>query len=162
MGSATIKPLVPTLAILNVRLGYWLINPARIAGALKKSLVARFFDQLYFLKELLGLLREDSEIIYLTDGGHIENLGIYELLRRRCKLIIAIDGEADPDMSFGALVTLTALRAHRLQPSHRSSMGGTARCHARSVRGNSQDRRGASRQSPTWAALRAWHDLLSA
>jgi hypothetical protein len=98
--------LVPTLAILNVRLGFWLPNPAMIAGALKESFVARFFDKLYFLKELLGLLREDSQIIYLTDGGHIENLGIYELLRRRCKLIIAIDGEADPDMSFGALVTL--------------------------------------------------------
>jgi hypothetical protein len=106
MGSATIKPLVPTLAILNVRLGYWLINPSKVAGTLKKSLLSRFIDRLYFAKELLGLLREDSEIIYLTDGGHIENLGIYELLRRRCKLIIAIDGEADPNMSFGSLVTL--------------------------------------------------------
>jgi hypothetical protein len=42
----------------------------------------------------------------LTDGGHIENLGIYELLRRRCKLIIAVDAEADPDMAFGSLVNL--------------------------------------------------------
>jgi hypothetical protein len=106
MGSATIKPLVPTLAILNVRLGYWLINPSKVAGALKKSLFWHLVDKLYFAKELFGLLWEDSEIIYLTDGGHIENLGIYELLRRRCKLIIAIDGEADPDMSFGSLVTL--------------------------------------------------------
>jgi hypothetical protein len=106
MGSATIKPLVPTLAILNVRLGYWLTNPAKVAGALNKSLVWRFFDRLYFIKELLGLLREDSETVYITDGGHIENLGLYELLRRRCKLIIAVDGEADPDMSFGSLVTL--------------------------------------------------------
>jgi Patatin-like phospholipase len=106
MGSATIRPLVPTLAILNVRLGYWLINPSKVAGTLKKSLFARFVDRLYFAKELLGLLTEDSEIIYLTDGGHIENLGIYELLRRRCKLIIAVDGEADPEMSFGSLVTL--------------------------------------------------------
>jgi hypothetical protein len=106
MGSATIKALVPTLAILNVRLGYWLTNPAKVAGALKKALVFRLFDRLYFLKELLGLLTEDSETIYLTDGGHIENLGVYELLRRRCKLIIAIDGEADPEMSFGSLVTL--------------------------------------------------------
>src|SRR5262249_42521090 len=39
-------------------------------------------------------------------GGHIENLGIYELLRRRCQLIVAIDAEADPEMSFGSLVTL--------------------------------------------------------
>lgn len=106
MGSATIKPLVPTLAILNVRLGYWLPNPKAICGELVRPVIARFFDKLYFLKELFGLLREDSALIYLTDGGHVENLGIYELLRRRCKLIIAIDGEADPEMSFGSLVTL--------------------------------------------------------
>jgi len=106
MGSATIKPLVPTLAILNIRLGYWLTNPAKVAGTLKKPLILWFLDRFYFMKEALGLLREDSETVYLTDGGHIENLGLYELLRRRCKLIIAIDGEADPDMSFGSLITL--------------------------------------------------------
>jgi len=106
MGSATIKPLVPTLAILNIRLGYWLINPIKVGGALRKTLIWRLFDKLYFLKELLGLLTENSGAIYLTDGGHIENLGLYELLRRRCKLIIAVDAEADPDMSFGSLVTL--------------------------------------------------------
>jgi hypothetical protein len=44
--------------------------------------------------------------IFLTDGGHIENLGIYELLRRRCKLIIAIDGEADPRMEAPSLTQL--------------------------------------------------------
>jgi hypothetical protein len=106
MGSSTIKPLVPTLAILNVRLGYWLSNPGKVAGVLNKTWIWKQFDRLYFFKELLGLLSEDSETIYLTDGGHLENLGLYELLRRRCKLIIAIDGEADPDLSFGSLVTL--------------------------------------------------------
>lgn len=106
MGSATIKPLVPTLALLNVRLGYWLTNPAKVGGTLKKALIWQAFDKIYFLKEALGLLTEDSETIYLTDGGHIENLGVYELFRRRCKLIIAIDVEADPDMSFGSLVKL--------------------------------------------------------
>jgi hypothetical protein len=44
--------------------------------------------------------------VYLTDGGHIENLGIYELLRRRCKVIIAVDAEADPQMAFGSFNTL--------------------------------------------------------
>jgi hypothetical protein len=106
MGSSTIKPLVPTLAILNVRLGYWLSNPGKVAGVLNKTWIWKQFDRLYFFKELLGLLSEDSETIYLTDGGHLENLGLYELLRRRCKLIIAIDGEADPDLSFGSLVRL--------------------------------------------------------
>src|SRR5262249_21912745 len=43
MGSDTVKPLALALAMLNIRLGYWLPNPARIAGALKKSLIAHLF-----------------------------------------------------------------------------------------------------------------------
>ena len=42
----------------------------------------------------------------LTDGGHIENLGIYELLRRRCKVIVVADAEADAGMNFSSFVTL--------------------------------------------------------
>jgi predicted acylesterase/phospholipase RssA len=107
MGANSIKPLTPTLAILNVRLGYWVANPRRLVQDGKpRSVFASLFEQLYFLQELFGLMREDSEIVYLTDGGHIENLGVYELLRRRCRLIIAVDAEADPDMSFASLVAL--------------------------------------------------------
>lgn len=107
MGANSIKALAPTLAILNIRLGYWLPNPRQIArGGNSAVAFGALRDQLYFLREMLAGMREDSEIIYLTDGGHIENLGIYELLRRRCQLIIAIDAEADPEMSFGSLVTL--------------------------------------------------------
>jgi hypothetical protein len=76
MGASSIKPLTPTLAMLNVRLGYWLANPRQLAQDRKpSSFFASLFDQLYFLQELLGLMREDSQTIYLTDGGHIENLG---------------------------------------------------------------------------------------
>jgi Patatin-like phospholipase len=103
MGASSIKALTPTLAILNVRLGYWMANPGQPAQSGK---LLSMFDQLYFLQELFGRMRENSATIYLTDGGHIENLGIYELLRRRCRLIIAIDAEADPEMSFGSLVAL--------------------------------------------------------
>jgi hypothetical protein len=103
MGANSIKALTPTLAILNVRLGYWVANPRQLALARKPLSV---FDQLYFLQELFGLMRENSDTVYLTDGGHIENLGIYELLRRRCQLIIAVDAEADPEMAFRSLVAL--------------------------------------------------------
>ncbi len=106
MGSKTIKPLTPTLALLNVRLGFWLINPLSVAAGRAKPSLKRLFERLYFVKEMFGRLAEDGELVYLTDGGHIENLGIYELLRRRCQMIIAIDAEADPKMSFGSLVTL--------------------------------------------------------
>jgi len=107
MGAHSIKPLTPTLAILNVRLGYWVTNPGQLAQDRKPSSVfASVLDQFYFLQELLGLMRETSTRIFLSDGGHIENLGIYELLRRRCELIIAVDAEADPQMSFRSLVAV--------------------------------------------------------
>ena len=109
MGANTIKALTPTLAILNVRLGFWLPNPRAIAGG--RSLLAKMNDQFYFAKELFGRLTEDSDLIYLTDGGHIENLGIYELLRRQCALIIAVDAEADPGMNFNSFI---ALQRHAL------------------------------------------------
>jgi hypothetical protein len=97
MGSESVKLLAPTLALLNLRLGYWMRNPSSVK---KRYLPSQF----HLLKEMFGQLDESSSHIYLTDGGHIENLGLYELLRRRCQLIIVVDAEADPGMNFGALV----------------------------------------------------------
>ncbi len=102
MGSATIKTLSPTLALLNIRLGYWLRNPRKVAKWCGWNRLANF----YFLFEMFGWLNEKRRSVYLTDGGHIENLGIYELLRRRCKVIIAVDAGADPQMAFGAFNVL--------------------------------------------------------
>lgn len=98
MGSATIKTLTPTLALLNIRLGYWLRNPRWVAKRGSRNWVTNF----YFLFEMFGLLNEKRKSVYVTDGGHIENLGIYELLRRRCKVIIAVDAEADSQMAFSS------------------------------------------------------------
>jgi hypothetical protein len=56
--------------------------------------------------EITGHLYENTDEVYLTDGGHIENLGIYELLRRRCRFIIAVDAEHDATMHFPSLVRL--------------------------------------------------------
>src|SRR5262249_1544026 len=67
MGAATIKPLAPTLALLNVRLGYWLRNPNRIKRRGRRNYLANF----YFLAEMFGLLNEKRKSVYLTDGGHI-------------------------------------------------------------------------------------------
>jgi Patatin-like phospholipase len=101
MGSATLRLLRLTLAFFNVRLGYWFPNPKAVPDPppvqLKKV-------RLYFLDEILGRLSSNSNKIYLTDGGHIENLGLYELLRRRCQLIIVVDGEADETLTFGSFV----------------------------------------------------------
>lgn len=89
-------------AMLNLRLSYWLKRPDKRAWL-------RLNPTLYFWHELRGNMSEKLPYLNLSDGGHIENLGIYELLRRRCKFIIAIDGEADPNRSFGGLLTLVQL-----------------------------------------------------
>jgi predicted acylesterase/phospholipase RssA len=101
MGSNSIRALTPTLALLNVRLGFWLRNPRYV-----NARWFRRFSPLYFWSEISGRLYENSDGVYLTDGGHIENLGVYELLRRRCRVIIAVDAEADTPMNFASLMTL--------------------------------------------------------
>ena len=107
MGANSIRALTATLAILNIRTGYWLKNPQAITNKSDPSKHVSLKSTRWFLwHELTGQLDENSENIYLTDGGHIENLGIYELLRRRCKIIVAVDAEADPSMRFPSFVTL--------------------------------------------------------
>jgi len=108
IGSSTVRALTPTLALLNVRLGYWVRNPRYLANDLLatdplRGATSFIVSKLYLFVEIFSLLDENSPHIYLTDGGHIENLGIYELLKRGCKLIVAVDAEADPDMPFRAL-----------------------------------------------------------
>ena len=48
-------------------------------------------------------LREDKRYVLLSDGGHFENLGLYELVRRRLKLIVVCDGAADAEYGFADL-----------------------------------------------------------
>jgi len=109
------SPLVTLLlALFNVRLGWWLGNPGK-AG--ERSFLS--FDKhkryrayqmeaprmaiLPFLSEMFGLTSEERPFVYLSDGGHFENLGLYEMVRRRCKFIIISDGGCDPDFAFDDL-----------------------------------------------------------
>jgi hypothetical protein len=106
MGLATKKYLRFWLAILNIRLGYWIHHPER-NGAWFGGVPGLWF----LMKEMLGWMDEKSPWLNVSDGGHIENLGIYELLRRRCKYIVAVDGEQDERMTFAGLTTLQRLAA---------------------------------------------------
>jgi hypothetical protein len=56
----------------------------------------------------LGLTNSDSEYIHLSDGGHFENLGIYELLRRRCRYVVAVDAPEDDSATSGNLGNLVS------------------------------------------------------
>jgi hypothetical protein len=105
MGLGSVPLLRGALAFLNVRLGFWIRQP-HLPG---KWHLPKWKHPGYFclLREMLGLgMAEKYRWLNLSDGGHIENLAIYELLRRRCKFIIAVDGEADPTFTFQGLMTL--------------------------------------------------------
>jgi hypothetical protein len=104
MGTGTIRNLSFWLALFNIRLGYWIRNPAHPrAGEVGPPGLS------YLLQEMFGRADETRPFVNVSDGGHIENLGVYELLRRRCKYIVAIDGEQDANMTFKGLTTLQRL-----------------------------------------------------
>lgn len=58
------------------------------------------FWPFYTLLEILGKAKTTSYKVQVSDGGHIENLAIYELLRRKVKTIIAVDGGQDDKFDF--------------------------------------------------------------
>jgi hypothetical protein len=94
------SPLITfLLTLFNVRLGWWLGNPKR----------GRFGDDgprwaaAPLLYELFGLTNDKRKYVYLSDGGHFENLGLYEMVRRRCHLIIVSDAGQDKNLDFGDL-----------------------------------------------------------
>lgn len=104
MGSASVIPLRPTLALLNIRLGYWMKNPRYIANDEGRKISA--WPRAFMWSEITGRLYENSNHVYLTDGGHVENLGVYELLKRQCGLIVVVDAEADVALRFPSFITL--------------------------------------------------------
>ena len=94
------SPLVAfLLTMFNVRLGWWFPNPGRRAWSHR----GLSFSLYYLVMELLGIAGEKRFFLNASDGGHFENLGIYELVRRRCRLIIACDAECDEALQFGGL-----------------------------------------------------------
>jgi hypothetical protein len=99
-GSYTSTSLAFLLTVFNVRLGWWMGNP-RNDKSWQRS--GPRFGLVYLLYELFGWTNDRQKHVYLSDGGHFDNLGVYELVRRRCSLIIASDAEEDPDCSFHGL-----------------------------------------------------------
>ena len=98
----TRNPLVGTLmALLNLRLGFWVRNPCSRERVYEPLRANHFVPGLW---EVMGLdLDEGSRVCLLSDGGHFENLGLYELIRRRVRLALVCDGAADPDYEFADL-----------------------------------------------------------
>lgn len=97
------------LTLLNVRLGIWLHRPRPSANGRPAATGTGSPRLPYLLHELAATADETLDFLHISDGGHIENLGVYELLRRRCRFILAVDGESDPAMTFHALTNLQRL-----------------------------------------------------
>lgn len=99
MGSHS-SPLVTfILTLLNVRLGAWLGNPGR-AGNATFALGTPNFSVGPIIAEAFGLTNDKNPYVYLSDGGHFENLGLYEMVLRRCHYIVVSDAGEDPACSF--------------------------------------------------------------
>jgi hypothetical protein len=89
------------LTFFNVRLGWWLGNPGPAGdthGAYRRE--GPRFAALPLLFEAFGQTTDDRPYVYLSDGGHFENLGLYEMVRRRCRFIVVVDAGCDPKFGF--------------------------------------------------------------
>jgi hypothetical protein len=85
------------LTLFNVRLGWWLGNPNKETTYSREG---PNISLLPALRELAGATNDKSPWIYLSDGGHFENLGLYEMVKRRCRRIVVSDAGCDPTFSF--------------------------------------------------------------
>jgi hypothetical protein len=95
------------LALFNVRLGWWLGNPRRAERTLAGPPLYRRAGPVWaaapLIAECFGLTNSTSRFVYLSDGGHFENLGLYEMVRRRCRHIVVSDAGYDPTNAFADL-----------------------------------------------------------
>lgn len=127
MGEQTGVGLSLLAGFFNLRLGYWWDahgwkkwewnkitqkwerDGNRNDGFTKSALLLSwlFPTQSYIINEYLARFHGPSKNLWnLSDGGHFENMGGYELIRRKIPRIIIIDAEADPDYQFKGLGNL--------------------------------------------------------
>jgi hypothetical protein len=92
MGYHSSPAITALLTVFNIRLGAWFGNPcSNTRNEPDPPASATLLFQ-----ELAGVTDAESERVYISDGGHFENMGVYELIRRRCRFIVAVDAGADP------------------------------------------------------------------
>jgi len=129
MGKMTRPALRMLMALFNVRLGVWLPNPAvrfessisagermrrgeaapEVSGSVDRDSRLRRPGTLYILREALGLNSLAQRYVYVTDGGHFENLGLVEVLRRGCGQVVCLDAAGGQPTDFGTISEAIAL-----------------------------------------------------
>ena len=96
MGYHSSPAITFLLTLFNIRLGWWLGNPAK--SAFKDASPGFALGPL--LAEAFGLTNAERRFVNLSDGGHFENLGLYEMVLRRCHFIVVSDAGRDEDCAF--------------------------------------------------------------
>jgi hypothetical protein len=96
MGRATTPAAAFLMTVFNVRLGWWIKNPRHATARLRPS---PKFGLTYTGLELFGGTNDSRKYVNLSDGGHFDNLGVYELIRRGCRYIIVSDAGQDAEMT---------------------------------------------------------------
>ncbi len=99
MGRRTNRLFALYMILFNIRLNVWMPNPD---PKYERYPVWPY----YLLKEFFLGGQEHNSLLNLSDGGHHENLGIYPLLKRRCRLIIISDAASDPKFKMDDLANL--------------------------------------------------------
>jgi hypothetical protein len=106
MGYHSSMSLSFLLTFFNVRLGVWLGNTKGTwdsETAPPYTQAGPRFAVPSLLRELFGMTTDESPYVYLSDGGHFEDLGLYEMVRRRCRRILIVDGDQDGKRGFADL-----------------------------------------------------------
>jgi hypothetical protein len=142
-GYDPVKMITRILTPFNVRLGWWLGNPGPAGDRSYRSSGPAYAGKMLF-QELFGRITESNPYVYLSDGGHFEKLGLYEMVRRRCRFIVVIDADCDPQFTFqglsdavrkiyndfGIRITLEGLEYLRNRPNKDDSLPGKNPYHA--------------------------------
>jgi hypothetical protein len=94
------SPLVTFLMTLfNVRLGWWVGNPRETKKKIWQSPGPRHAAW-PLISEAFGQTTDKFTYVNLSDGGHFENLGLYEMVQRRCHHIVVVDAGRDTEYEF--------------------------------------------------------------
>lgn len=114
LGYHSSRPVALALTFFNARLGWWLPNPKAGLDVWRKPEPSSIRP---LVTELVGATNDESKFVYVSDGGHFENLGLYEMIRRRCRLIVVVDATCDDTFQYQDLAI--ALRLIRVDFSIR-------------------------------------------
>ncbi|MEX0600886.1 MAG: hypothetical protein WD205_09605, partial [Rhodothermales bacterium] len=99
-GPARDPSVAALMTLLNLTLGFWIPHP------LKEQRRLAFPNHFNpgFRSFLASAYDGRRTYLELGDGGHFENLGLYEMIRRRVRLVVVSDAGADPEYRFNDLL----------------------------------------------------------